>query len=133
MMIDIDNFKIYNDTLGHLAGDLVLRELGRIVKTYIREVDLAARYGGEEFAVILPYNEDEKNNVIIAGRIQSAIAAVKLPIVAESIPQVTVSIGIAYCPFDATNADDLIEKADIMLYHAKRTGKNKICTSINMK
>lgn len=133
MMIDIDNFKSYNDTLGHLAGDLVLRELGRIVKTYIREVDLAARYGGEEFAVILPYNEDEKNNVIIAGRIQSAIAAVKLPIVAESIPQVTVSIGIAYCPFDATNADDLIEKADIMLYHAKRTGKNKICTSINMK
>lgn len=133
MMIDIDNFKNYNDTLGHLAGDLVLRELGRIVKAQIREIDLAARYGGEEFAVILPYNENEQSNTIVAERIQSAVAAVKLPIGTERIPQVTVSIGIAYCPFDATNSDDLIEKADIMLYHAKRTGKNRICTSLSMK
>lgn len=133
MMIDIDDFKNYNDTLGHLAGDLVLRELGRIVKTYIREVDLAARYGGEEFAVILPYTENEQNNIVVAKRIQSAIAAVKLPMGTENISQVTVSIGIAYCPYDAANADDLIEKTDIMLYHAKRTGKNKICTSLDKK
>ncbi|MEI2782332.1 MAG: diguanylate cyclase [Candidatus Competibacter sp.] len=133
MMIDIDDFKDYNDTLGHLAGDLVLRELGRIVKTYIREVDLAARYGGEEFAIILPYAENEQNNIVVAERIRSAIAAIKLPMEAENISQVTVSIGIAYCPYDATNADDLIEKADIMLYHAKRTGKNKICTSLDKK
>lgn len=131
MMIDIDDFKIYNDTLGHLAGDLVLRELGRIIKTYIREVDLAARYGGEEFAVILPYTENEKNNTAVAERIQSAIAAVKLPMGAENIKRVTVSIGIAYCPYDAGNSDDLIEKADMMLYHAKRTGKNKVHTSLD--
>lgn len=131
MMIDIDDFKIYNDTLGHLAGDLVLRELGRIVKTYIREVDLAARYGGEEFAVILPYTENEQNNAAVAERIQSAITAVKLPTGTENISRVTVSIGIAYCPYDAATADDLIEKADIMLYRAKRTGKNKICTTFD--
>ena len=132
MMIDIDNFKNYNDTLGHLAGDLVLRELGRIVKSSIREVDLAARYCGEEFAVILPYNEDEKTTLIIAERIQSAIVAVKLPLGIDSVPQVTVSIGVAFCPLDTSNADDLIEKADIMLYHAKKTGKNKVCSSLTI-
>lgn len=131
MMIDIDNFKNYNDTLGHLAGDLVLRELGRIIRTYIREVDLAARYGGEEFAVILPCTKDEHDSAIVAERIQSAVTTIKLPMPTEGIPQITVSIGIAYCPSDASNADDLIEKADIMLYHAKRTGKNKICTSLD--
>lgn len=132
MMIDIDNFKNYNDTLGHLAGDLVLRELGRIVKSSIREVDLAARYGGEEFTVILPYNEDEKITLVIAKRIQSAIASVKLPLGIDSVPQVTVSIGVAFCPLDTSNADDLIEKADIMLYHAKKTGKNKVCSSLTI-
>lgn len=130
MMIDIDNFKNYNDSFGHLAGDLVLRELGRIIKSRIREIDLAARYGGEEFAVILPFNEDEKVATVIAERIQSAIASIKLPFGIDNIPQVTVSIGIAFCPFDTTNVDDLVEKADMMLYHAKKTGKNKICSSL---
>ena len=130
MMIDIDNFKNYNDSFGHLAGDLVLREMGRIIKSCIREIDLAARYGGEEFAVILPFNEDEKVTTNIAERIQSAIASVKLPFGIDNIPQVTVSIGIAFCPFDTNNADDLVDKADMMLYHAKKTGKNKICSSL---
>jgi two-component system cell cycle response regulator len=130
MMIDIDNFKKYNDSFGHLAGDLVLREMGRIIKSCIREIDLAARYGGEEFAIILPFNEDEKVTIAIAQRIQAAIGSVQLPLEIDSIPQITVSIGIAFCPFDTPNADDLIEKADIMLYHAKKTGKNKICSSL---
>jgi two-component system cell cycle response regulator len=130
MMIDIDNFKNYNDSFGHLAGDLVLREMGRIIKSCIREIDLAARYGGEEFAVILPFNEDEKVTTVIAERIQTAVASVKLPLGMDSIPPVTVSIGIAFCPFDTSNVDDLVEKADIMLYHAKKTGKNKICSSL---
>ncbi|HRD66635.1 MAG TPA: diguanylate cyclase [Candidatus Competibacter sp.] len=131
MMIDIDNFKNYNDTLGHLAGDLILRELGRIIRIYIRAVDLAARYGGEEFAVILPCTKVEHDSKMVAERIQSAVMDIKLPMLQENIPYLTVSIGIAYCPFDATNADDLIEKADMMLYHAKKTGKNRICTSID--
>ena len=130
MMIDIDNFKNYNDLFGHLAGDLVLREMGRIIKSCIREIDLAARYGGEEFAVVLPFNEDEKVTTVIAERIQTAVASVKLPLGMDSMPQVTVSIGIAFCPFDTPNADDLVEKADMMLYHAKKTGKNKICSSL---
>jgi two-component system cell cycle response regulator len=130
MMIDIDNFKKYNDSFGHLAGDLVLREMGRIIKSCIREIDLAARYGGEEFAIILPFDEDEKVTTAIAERIQAAIGSVQLPLEIDSIPQITVSIGIAFCPFDTQNADDLIEKADMMLYHAKKTGKNKICSSL---
>jgi two-component system cell cycle response regulator len=130
MMIDIDNFKNYNDTLGHLAGDLVLREISRIIKTSIREVDLAARYGGEEFAVVLPYHEDENMVTAIAERIQLTVASVQLPLLMNGISQVTVSIGIAFCPFDTTNSDDLVENADIMLYHAKKTGKNKICSSL---
>jgi two-component system cell cycle response regulator len=125
IMIDVDNFKKYNDTLGHSAGDAILREMGHIVRNTIREVDFAARYGGEEFAIVLPYVSRE-NVLKIAKRIHEALAthdyfhdkSIKLK-------NPTVSMGIAIFPEEASNKDDLIIQADSMLYLAKKNGKNQ--------
>lgn len=125
IMIDVDDFKSYNDTLGHSAGDAILREMGQVVRNSIREVDFAARYGGEEFAVVLPYvNRD--NAVIIAERIHKALTSHEF-FHDESIrmENPTVSMGVAIFPEDASNKADLIIQADSMLYMAKQNGKNQ--------
>ncbi len=125
IMIDVDDFKRYNDTLGHSAGDVILREMGQVVRNTIREVDFAARYGGEEFAVVLPYvNRDNVMNVV--KRIHDALTfhdyfhdkSIKLE-------NPTVSMGIAIFPEEASNKADLIIQADSMLYLAKKNGKNQ--------
>ncbi len=127
MMIDIDNFKLYNDNLGHLGGDIILREVGKIILDNIREIDIAARYGGEEFIVLL-LNIDKKNSLIIAQRIQSKLLKLLLPSkLSNIIDKLTVSIGIADFPYSSKSTSDLINKADLMLYQAKKTGKNKTC------
>ncbi|MDH5385468.1 MAG: diguanylate cyclase, partial [Candidatus Aminicenantes bacterium] len=127
IMIDLDDFKIYNDTLGHSAGDAILRELGQVVRNIIREVDLAARYGGEEFAVVLPYTNGE-NVKIVAERIHKAITSHDF-FHDESIElhNPTVSMGISVFPEEALTKKELIEKADKMLYKAKQQGKNQFC------
>jgi len=127
IMIDVDDFKIYNDTLGHSAGDAILRELGQVVRNIIREVDLAARYGGEEFAVVLPYTNGE-NAKIVAKRIHGAITSHDF-FHDESIElhNPTVSMGISVFPEEASTKKELIEKADKMLYKAKQQGKNQFC------
>jgi two-component system cell cycle response regulator len=131
MMIDIDNFKIYNDTLGHLGGDIILREVGKIILENIREIDVAARFGGEEFIILL-INIGKENSLIIAQRIQSALAGLSLPSKLSSrIDKLTVSIGIADFPYSSKSSSDLLNKADLMLYEAKKTGKNKACLSNN--
>jgi len=125
IMIDVDNFKSYNDTLGHSAGDAILREMGQVVRNTIREVDFAARYGGEEFAVVLPYVHRE-NAVIVADRIHTALTSHEF-FHDESIKlgNPTVSMGIAIFPEEASNKADLIIQADSMLYLAKQNGKNR--------
>ena len=127
IMIDVDDFKSYNDTLGHSAGDAILREMGQVVRNCIREVDFAARYGGEEFAVVLPYVTRE-NVLIIAERIHKALTTHQF-FHDESIKlkNPTVSMGIAVFPEDATNKADFIIQADSMLYLAKKNGKNQYC------
>ena len=127
IMIDVDDFKSYNDTLGHSAGDAILREMGQVVRNCIREVDFAARYGGEEFAVVLPYVTRE-NVLIIAERIHKALTTHQF-FHDESIKLTnpTVSMGIAVFPEDATNKADFIIQADSMLYLAKKNGKNQYC------
>lgn len=125
IMIDVDDFKSYNDTLGHSAGDAILREMGQVVRNSIREMDFAARYGGDEFAVVLPYvNRD--NAVAIAERIHKALTSHEF-FHDESIKMEnpTVSMGVAVFPEDATNKADLIIQADSMLYLAKQSGKNQ--------
>lgn len=125
IMIDVDNFKSYNDTLGHSAGDAILREMGQVVRNSIREVDFAARYGGEEFAVVLPYVHRE-NAITVAERIHKALTSHEF-FHDESIEleNPTVSMGIAIFPEEASNKTDLIIQADSMLYLAKQNGKNQ--------
>ena len=123
LMIDIDNFKQINDTFGHQAGDKILEQLGDIIKLNIREIDLAARYGGEEFAVVMS-NTDLREAEQAAERIRQSIQE---QAVSDGDAQVTVSIGIALYPMDATSMNDLVEKADRSLYKAKRDGKNRVC------
>ena len=125
IMIDVDNFKNYNDTLGHSAGDAILREMGQVVRNSIREVDFAARYGGDEFAIVLPYVYRE-NAIIVAERIHRALTSHEF-FHDESIKleNPTVSVGIAIFPEEASNKADLIVQADSMLYLAKQNGKNQ--------
>ncbi|QTA84270.1 Two component system response regulator, GGDEF domain-containing [Desulfonema magnum] len=129
IMIDVDNFKKYNDTRGHLAGDRVLQQTSRIVRDNIREIDLAARYGGEEFAIVLPHI-DMKDALAVAERVRKAIAAHAFPREAPFPPdKVTVSMGVAFSPTDAASVEELIKKADQQLYRAKDEGKNCVCTT----
>jgi diguanylate cyclase (GGDEF)-like protein len=117
LMIDIDDFKNYNDTNGHPAGDELLRKFSKLIKDSIREMDVCCRYGGEEFVVVLPQT-DKKGASIVAERMR-AQANLYIP--------KTISIGISTFPEDASDISSLIEKADQALYEAKRTGKNRYC------
>lgn len=125
LMIDIDHFKNINDTYGHLVGDVVLREIARLIKENIREIDFVARFGGEEFAVILP--ETDKGGAIMVGeRIRSKISQERLRAFDEMLG-VTISIGVASFPQNTLHSDVLVEAADRALYKAKILGRNRVC------
>ncbi|MFA4984030.1 MAG: diguanylate cyclase [Candidatus Omnitrophota bacterium] len=127
IMVDIDDFKIYNDTLGHQAGDKILKEVANLLKSHSRKMDSVCRYGGEEFAIIVP--ESQKNEVyLIAERLRQDIE--KHSFLHEEIlpkKKLTVSIGLASFPDNASNAAELIFLSDQALYQAKNQGKNKTC------
>ena len=127
LMIDIDNFKLINDTLGHLFGDKILNKLGDIIKSIIRETDLAARYGGEEFSIVMS-NTGLEEATEIAERLRKAISEYNFEI---TYRPTTVSIGIALYPLDSTSLQDLLSNADRALYRAKHEGKNRVCVSSN--
>jgi len=126
-MIDIDDFKIYNDTLGHQLGDQILKELAKIIKDYSRNMDYVCRYGGEEFAIIMS-STNKKEAFSITEKLREAIERHPFPH-EEILPnkRLTVSIGIAAYPEDATSASGLINYSDKLLYEAKNKGKNIIC------
>ncbi|PIQ90064.1 MAG: hypothetical protein COV71_06615 [Candidatus Omnitrophica bacterium CG11_big_fil_rev_8_21_14_0_20_41_12] len=117
LMLDIDNFKKYNDTQGHQAGDVLLKDAAKVFKNSVRPQDVVCRYGGEEFIIILPQTD----------KMASKIVAERLRVQFELYLKSTVSIGIASIPEDAHESGELIEKADGALYQAKQTGKNKWC------
>ena len=126
LILDVDYFKNYNDTLGHPAGDQVLKQVGRILKETARENDIVARYGGEEFALILPAVDCE-GALVLAERIRIRIEETKFR--DEHVQpngKVTVSIGEASLPGDSEKYEDLIKKADIALYQAKKLGRNQV-------
>jgi diguanylate cyclase (GGDEF)-like protein len=126
IICDLDDFKKYNDQYGHLAGDDLLRELGDLMKSYIRKSDTAFRYGGEEFAVILPHT-DQQSAIVLSERLREAISTKNFLIRERlQIGHITISIGIASCPDDAIEVDKLINTADMALYEAKKT-KNRVC------
>jgi diguanylate cyclase (GGDEF)-like protein len=123
LMMDLDHFKSVNDNHGHVVGDTVLRQLGEIIRSSVRENDLAFRYGGEEFVVILP-NTGEKGARYVAERIRSTTEeAVFEPGTIDL--KLTISIGIETCP-KAPSIHDLIVAADRALYTAKNQGRNQV-------
>ena len=127
LMIDIDEFKLFNDTLGHIIGDEILQNLGNLIRGAIREVDLTARYGGDEFVVILPYS-DRYGAVKVSNRIQKWISDSEVfKELTKDLSEFTVSIGVAEFPSDCVDDEDMIRKADHMLYLSKQKGKNQIC------
>lgn len=124
VMMDIDLFKSYNDTCGHLAGDEALRTIGKIILNAIRSADIAFRYGGEEFSVVLPETRLEEG-FRAAERIRQAVETKTKTLV---IP-ITISLGIASWPLDGVMKEEIIARADAALYRAKQTGRNKTCLS----
>ena len=125
MLFDIDNFKKINDTYGHQAGDEVLHEMSRILKSGSRETDIVARYGGEEFIIILP-NTLEEEAVSLANRIKSTVEHNIFSINNSEGVSITLSGGISSYPRNASDAKSLLYAADSALYSAKAAGKNKI-------
>lgn len=122
LMLDIDHFKKCNDRYGHLAGDYVLRQIARILKTNLREIDLVGRYGGEEMAVLL-LNTHEEEARLVAERIREAIGKYPFKFSGEEF-KITISIGGAIYPGDGDSALELIANADKALYLAKERGRN---------
>ncbi len=127
LMIDVDNFKKLNDDCGHQHGDVILKELARILKESSREVDYVCRYGGEEFSMILGQTQKEQA-LDIAQRLRKTIADHPFPRVSPHGKNIhiTVSIGLAAFPQDASTPEELITQADKAMYIAKFSGKNKI-------
>jgi len=126
LLIDLDNFKKYNDTFGHLAGDRLLVQAAGIIKNSIRSSDQAFRYGGDEFAVLLPHSST-MDSFSVAERMRERISET----MAARQLDISVSIGVASWPGDGVTLDELCYAADMALYYAKRTGQNR--TSIASK
>jgi diguanylate cyclase (GGDEF)-like protein len=126
LMVDVDNFKAYNDAHGHLGGDECLKRIAGAVAGEMRANDLVARYGGEEFAVILP-NQSLKGAAIVAERIRRRVEQLHMPGQPAAARNVTVSIGAAtaYASPEAS-ASELVATADAALYRAKHMGRNRI-------
>jgi diguanylate cyclase (GGDEF)-like protein/PAS domain S-box-containing protein len=126
LMVDVDNFKQYNDAYGHLGGDECLQRIATAVASEMRANDLVARYGGEEFAVILP-NQSLKGAAIVAERIRCRVEQLCLPNLGTEKQFVTVSIGAATAlPAPENDACQLVATADAALYRAKHMGRNRI-------
>lgn len=129
-MIDLDFFKSYNDTLGHLAGDALLKELAALLRSHLRVSDVFARYGGEEFGLIM----------VNTARDEATRAMDRLRVVVENYPfrggsiqpsgRLTVSVGVAGCPEDGLDYEELVRKADGALYAAKRLGRNRVQVAV---
>ncbi|MGD1075663.1 MAG: diguanylate cyclase [Thermodesulfovibrionales bacterium] len=127
IFVDVDHFKNYNDTNGHVEGDYVLRSLASILRTCFRKVDLVSRYGGEEFMILLPETL-KKEAARLAEEIRKRIEGHPFH-GRENQPsgKITVSMGVASFPEDGTDASTLIKKSDAALYRAKEQGRNRIC------
>jgi diguanylate cyclase (GGDEF)-like protein len=125
IMLDIDHFKRFNDTFGHEAGDLVLRELAGVLVRFARESDVACRYGGEEFLVLLPECPFDAARCK-AEQLRAEVAKLELQYDEQPLGPVRVSVGVAAFPDHAKESEELLRHADEALYLAKQTGRNRV-------
>jgi diguanylate cyclase (GGDEF)-like protein len=127
LMIDIDNFKGYNDAYGHPAGDDALRRLARVMSRAVRGCDYIARYGGDEFVVVLP-ETDQSEARTIGERLRTLVSKTTFDGAREGGEfEITVSVGLATYPKDAQTKEDLVKRADQALYQAKSKNRNNLC------
>ena len=130
IMIDIDFFKRVNDTYGHAAGDFILKTVSKIMRSQLREYDIAARYGGEEFAILLPFTEEDEA-IMVAERLRKAVENKVIDIEKVNSKtdtktiKITISLGV-YKFKETDKNTDLLINADKALYEAKETGRNKV-------
>ena len=124
-ILDLDHFKTFNDTFGHDAGDMLLREVGSVLAKNSRAGDIACRFGGEEFVMIFP---EATPNILLqlTNQLRQTIYAMQLQHFGRSLGQVSASFGIAAFPHHGSTTEDLLRAADKALYRAKATGRNKV-------
>ena len=127
LLIDVDNFKTYNDTYGHITGDAILKEIAKILKYSLRQIDMCARYGGEELCILLP-ETDKGGSFLVAQRLCLSVEEARIRVYNENI-RCTISIGVSVYPDDAQAVSGLIDKADKALYQAKAQGRNRVCSN----
>ncbi len=131
LMMDVDFFKLVNDTYGHLTGSKTLEEIGHCITGTLRSGDVAARFGGEEFAAFL-LDAELPQAIVAAERIREAIEEYEFSVIRKGKPSdkhnITISIGISSFPDDSGDPIELVEMADSALYRAKSLGRNKVCT-----
>lgn len=129
VMVDVDNLKEYNDTLGHLSGSQALKEIAQLIKDNSREIDLVSKYGGDEFAILLP-----QTNLVgasnVSRRVIDAIANHRFD--GRHAGLLTCSAGVSCFPQDGATARELIASADKALYLSKRSGKNRVLTTTEL-
>jgi diguanylate cyclase (GGDEF)-like protein len=125
LMIDIDNFKSFNDSFGHDVGDALLQELGAFLRANVRSEDVPCRYGGEEFIVILPEAslEDTRKRAV---QLRQGLGGMKLQRRGQFIGPITVSQGVAGFPDHGASAGQILQAADAALYRAKRGGRDQV-------
>jgi diguanylate cyclase (GGDEF)-like protein len=127
-LVDIDHFKLVNDTYGHLVGDRVLRAVTDALRGQLRGYDLAGRFGGEEFVILLPQAREHEARKV-AERLRTHIAGLEIPIDDEpdclTFVRLTISVGVAALDGVARELTDLMAAADAALYYAKETGRNR--------
>jgi diguanylate cyclase (GGDEF)-like protein len=128
IMIDVDHFKRFNDTHGHEAGDIVLREMGVFLRSQVRGEDIPCRYGGEEFVLILPDAPLEVTK-LRAEKLRAGIQQLNLVFKDQPLGSISVSLGVAVYPEHGSTADAVIRAADAALYRAKRAGRNRVAVA----
>jgi diguanylate cyclase len=132
LMTDIDKFKAFNDTHGHLVGDQVIKVVAKTLAKGVREADFPARYGGEEFAVLFP-NTRLKDAIAIAEKIRESVKAKDMQNrrTGQNLGRITVSVGVAEYSL-GESIDDFISRADTALYLAKQMGRDRVCSQLDL-
>lgn len=127
LLIDVDHFKVVNDTYGHQIGDKVLKNLSKVILEMVRDSDIVARYGGEEIAIITP-NTEKAEAILLAERLRNIVQKSTLASIdaTQEVVQITISIGVSTLNLVVMDKDALVEEADKALYEAKKLGRNRV-------